>query len=34
MCWNYTSIKYFKGKSDVIPVHTTTAYGGMDGKLT
>jgi hypothetical protein len=32
-CWNYTSIKNFRDKSD-IPVNTMTAYGGVDGKLT
>jgi hypothetical protein len=32
-CLNYTSIKYFNDKSDVIPEHTMTAYGGVDRKL-
>jgi len=33
-CWNYTSITYFKAKSDVTPLHTITAYGELDRKLT
>lgn len=32
--WNHINIKYFKDKSDVIPVHTMTAYGGVDVKVT
>lgn len=30
---NHINIKYFKDKSD-IPVHTMTAYGAVDVKLT
>ena len=32
--WNHNNINNFKDKSDVIPMHTMTAYGGVTVKVT